>query len=147
MFSSHLRFCEINVPKNLKQSVCSISSPLITVGFMIVVFLRKSTIISFVLDALRRRLLLSHHSTSSFTYVLYQDSSPFVIKPATVVSSANLHIFTLSDVEAQSFVNREYKRGERTHPWGAPVFSTRTSESMPLNFTIWGRSSKKFKSQ
>ena len=42
-----------------------------------------------------------------------------VIKPTTVVSSANLMIELEACVAMQSWVNREYRRGLRTHPCGA----------------------------
>ena len=44
-----------------------------------------------------------------------------VIRPTTVVSSANLMMVLESCLAMQSWVNREYKRGLSTHPWGAPV--------------------------
>ena len=43
------------------------------------------------------------------------------IKPTTVVSSANLMIGLEACMATQSWVNREYRRGLRTHPCGAPV--------------------------
>ena len=45
-----------------------------------------------------------------------------------MVSSANFAILTDSDDEVQSLVNNEYKIGDRTHPYGAPVLRTRTFE-------------------
>ena len=44
-----------------------------------------------------------------------------VIKPTTVVSSANLMIQLEACMAKQSWVNREYRRGLSTHPFGAPV--------------------------
>ena len=44
-----------------------------------------------------------------------------MIRPITVVSSANLMMVFELCLAMQSWVNREYRRGLRTHPWGAPV--------------------------
>jgi hypothetical protein len=44
-----------------------------------------------------------------------------VIRPTTVVLSANLMMELVSCKALQVWVNREYSRGLRTHPCGAPV--------------------------
>ena len=58
-----------------------------------------------------------------------------------MVSSANFAIFTDSDV--QSFVESANRSGDSTQPCGAPVLMTMDFEVMPLNFTTWGRDSRK----
>ena len=58
------------------------------------------------------------------------------MRPTSVVSSANLAILTDGQDVLQSLVNKEYYNGERTQPWGAPVFKMRTFDNKPLNFTI-----------
>uniref|UniRef100_A0A3B1IXT6 exodeoxyribonuclease III n=1 Tax=Astyanax mexicanus TaxID=7994 RepID=A0A3B1IXT6_ASTMX len=52
--------------------------------------LLKSTTISLVLSTLRDRLLVLHQSVSHCTSSLYADSSFLLMRPTTVVSSANL---------------------------------------------------------
>ena len=50
----------------------------------------KSTMISFVLEVLRSRLLSEHHVARCRTSSLYAVSSLLLMRPITVVSSANL---------------------------------------------------------
>ena len=52
------RSLEIVEPKNVTESACKTSVPSMTRGWMGVFFLRKSMIISFVLDMFSTRLLL-----------------------------------------------------------------------------------------
>ncbi len=79
--------------------------------------LLKSTISSLVL----LMLLLWHQLFRVCTFSLQADSSSSVIRPTTVVSSANLTMTLELCVTTQSCVYREYRRGLRTQPWGAPV--------------------------
>ena len=53
------RSLEIVEPKNVTESACKTSVPSMTRGWMGVFFLRKSMIISFVLDMFSTRLLFS----------------------------------------------------------------------------------------
>ena len=50
-----------------------------------------------------------------------------IIKPTTVVSSANLMIDLEAYMAMQSCVNTEYRIGLRTHPCGAPWLRIRKS--------------------
>jgi hypothetical protein len=36
-------------------------------------------------------------------------------------------------------VNREYRRGQSTHPFGAPVLRISMAEMLLPTFTTWGR--------
>ena len=58
------RSLEIVEPKNVTESACKTSVPSMTRGWMGVFFLRKSMIISFVLDMFSTRLLFLHQPTS-----------------------------------------------------------------------------------
>ena len=80
----------------------------------------KYTISSFVLFTLRERLFSWHHSARGLTSSLLAVSSLLVIRPTTIVSSANL-IELEACVATQSWVNREYRRGLSMHPCGAPL--------------------------
>jgi hypothetical protein len=51
-------------------------------------------------------------------------SSPSVIKSTTVVSLANIMMGLESCASTQSRVNREYRRGVSTHPWGTPCWGS-----------------------
>ena len=69
-----------------------------------------------------------------------------VIKPTTVVSSANL-IELEACMATQSWVNREYRRGLRTHPCGAPVLRISGVEMLFPNLTTWGWPVRKSRTQ
>ena len=47
----------------------------------------------------------------------------------------------------QSWVNREYRRGLRMHPCGAPVFMISGVEMLFPTFTTWGAARQKFQDQ
>lgn len=83
---------------------------------------------SFILEVLSSRLLLMHHSESLATSSQQADSSPFDIKPTTVVSSANLMIVFVLWVGVQFWVYSEYNRGLSMQPCGAPVLRVRVVE-------------------
>ena len=138
---------EIIVPKNLKLSIISIGSLLITIGRMGVVFFLKSTTISLVLAAFSNKLLFAHHDVSSPIWALYADSSASLMSPDTVVSSANFVMWTDGWSERQSLVKIEYRSGDRTQPCGAPVLRVMVLDELLLNLTIWGRRSRKSSSQ
>jgi N-formylglutamate amidohydrolase len=70
-----------------------------------------------------------------------------VIRPATVVSSANLIMVLESCVATQSWVNMEYNGGLSTHPYGAPVLRVRAVEVMLPTITTWGRPIRKSRIQ
>lgn len=61
-------------------------------------------------------------SVCRLTILLYQT--------ITVVSSANFRSFTDRSAEGLSCVYREKRRGERTHPWWAPVLTVLLQEKM-----------------
>ena len=69
------------------------------------------------------------------------------MKPATVVSSANLMIELEVCVAKQSWVNREYRRGLRMHPVGAPVLRISGVYMLFPTFTTWGRPFRKSRTQ
>jgi len=52
------------------------------------------------------------------------------------VSSANLMLEL--DLATQSWVYRDYSRGLRTQPWGAPVFRVRGLEVCLSTLATWG---------
>ena len=147
MLTSHERSLEITVPRNLKESTCSTCSPLISKGASGSFFRRKSIIISFVLDTLSSRLFSEHQPTNRSTSPRYTLSSSFEMSPSTVVSSENLITTTDESEETQSLVNKVNKRGERTHPWGVPVFKMAHRENILLILTTWGRHKRKSRSQ
>ncbi len=66
-----------------------------------------------------------HHLVRVLTSSLWAVSSLSVIRPITVVSSANLTMTLELCVAVQSCVYREYRSGLRTQPWGAPVMRIR----------------------
>ena len=61
-----------------------------------------------------------------------------VIRPSTVLSSANLMMVLESCVAMQSWVNREYRRGLSMHPWGAPVLRISVADVLLPTLTTWG---------
>jgi hypothetical protein len=63
-----------------------------------------------------------------------------VIKPTTVVSSANLMIELEVCMATPPWVNSEYRRGLSTHPCGVPVLRVSEVEMLCPTFTIWGAS-------
>ena len=74
-----------------------------------------------------------HQDVWALTSSLYAVSSPSVIRPMTVVSSANLTMTLELFVATQSCVNREKKRGLSTQPCGAPVLRVRVEDvAFPL---------------
>ncbi|KAJ8353357.1 hypothetical protein SKAU_G00209240 [Synaphobranchus kaupii] len=74
-------------------------------------------------------------------------SSLLEIRPTTVVSSANLMTVLEFCVATRSWVYREYRRGMRTHPWGAPVLRVSGVEVVVPILTIWRRPNRKSKIQ
>ncbi len=64
-------------------------------------------------------------------------SSLSVIRPITVVSSANLTMTLELCVAVQSCVYREYRSGLRTQPCGAPVLRVRGDEVLLPILTTW----------
>ena len=66
-----------------------------------------------------------------------------MIRPTTVVSSANLMMVLESCLAMQSWVNREYRRGLCTHPSGAPVLRVSVVEMTLPTLTTWGRPGRK----
>ncbi len=53
-----------------------------------------------------------------------------LMRPMTVVSSANIRSLTEGSFEVQSFMYGEKSSGERTHPWGAPVLIVRVGNPL-----------------
>ncbi len=130
MWLSHFRSWEIVVPRNLNDFTA------VTLLFMMVTggrarggggggVLLKSMIISTVLSVLSSRLLRLHQTASSLTSCLYADSSPSLMKPISVASSADFRSLTEGSLDVQLLVYREKSSGERTQPWGAPVLIVR----------------------
>ena len=125
MLIDHFRSRESTEPRNLNDSTTETVLPRTESGSIQGGCFRKSTTISTVFCGLSTKLLLLHHATRCSTSHLYADSSPFLISPMTVVSSANFRILTEGFVEIQSFVYKEKSSGESTHPWGAPILTVR----------------------
>ena len=50
-------------------------------------------------------------------------------------------------VATQSWVNKEYRRGLRTHPCGAPVLRISGEEMLLPTLTTWGRPVRKSSTQ
>ena len=69
------------------------------------------------------------------------------ICPLIVESSANLISWTKAWWETQSLVKSEYRRGDRTHPCGAPVFRTIVDDWRLLSLIDWGRTTRKSRIQ
>ena len=65
---------------------------------------------------LRERLLSWYHTARSLNSSLKVVSLLSVIRPSTVVSSANLMMVLELCRAKQSWVNREYRRGLSKHP-------------------------------
>ncbi len=93
-------------PRNLKLETLSTQSPLIYIGWGSDLFLLKSTIIYFVFMVFKIKLLSLHHDDSFSTSSLYADSSPPLMSPTTVVSTANFTMELLGWVGVQSYVYR-----------------------------------------
>ena len=70
-----------------------------------------------------------------------------MIRPTTVVLSANLMMVLESCLTMQSWVNREYRRGLSTHPWGAPVLRISVADVLLPTLTTWGRPVRKSRIQ
>ncbi len=91
--------------------------------------LLKSTVIATVLNVFSSRFLWLHKMTNCSTSHLYADSSPFWMRPLSVVSSANFRSLTDSSPEVQLLVKREKSSVESIHPcwlsgcwmWFSPV--------------------------
>ena len=47
----------------------------------------------------------------------------------------------------QSWVNREYRRGLSTHPWGVPVLRISVADVLLPTLTSWGRPVRKYRIQ
>ncbi len=73
---------------------------------------------------------------------LKADSSSSVIRPNTVVSSANLAMTLELCVSTQSCVYKEYGRGLRTQPCGALVMRVSEEEMLLPTLTIYLLSDK-----
>ncbi len=64
------------------------------------------------------------------------DSLSSVIRPSTVVSSANVTMALELCVATPSCVYREYRRGMRTQPCGSPVLRVSGEEMLLLTLTV-----------
>lgn len=95
VFPDQDRSAEMTVPGKVKVWTISTRSPLMQRGAGSVLSLLQSRMSSFVFVVFRTRLLAEHHSVSLWTSFLETDSSPPVIKPTTVVSSANFKMVLL----------------------------------------------------
>ena len=65
----------------------------------------------------------------------------------TDVSSAKLMMVLESSLAMQSWVNREYRRGLSTHPWGAPVLRISMADISLPTLTTWWRPVRKYRIQ
>ena len=79
----------------------------------------------------------STHTVRSLTSFLLAVSLLSVIRPTTVVSSANLVL--VSYLAMQSWMNREFRRGLSTHPWGAPVLRISVADLLLPSLTTKSR--------
>ena len=70
-----------------------------------------------------------------------------MIRPTTVVSSANLMMVLKSCLAMQSWVNRECRRGLSTHPLMAPVLRISVADVLQPTLTTWGRPVRKSRIQ
>ncbi len=77
-------------PRNLVLLTLSTVAPLMVRGSCRECTLLKSPTISFVFFTFRERLLSLHHPARRLTSLLYFVSSLLLMRPTTVVSSANL---------------------------------------------------------
>ncbi len=123
-------------PRNLTLCTISTSWPLMDSGRWCrwLVFL-KSTTSSFVL-LLRERLRLLHHSVNCATSRLYADSSLLVMRPTTVVLSANFMIWLVLKLAEQSCVSNVNNKGLSTHPCGDPVLTVIILDVVLTNRTV-----------
>ncbi len=103
----------------------------------------KSTISSLVLLTFRERQLSWHHDVSLSTSSKYAASSLLETRPRTTVSSANLTMEVELCEDTQSWVYREYSRGLRTQPCGAPTFRVMELEVNWPTFTTCGLAVRK----
>ena len=120
-------------PRNLKLTTLSTTVPSMWIGVCSLCCFLKAIISTFVL-----RLLSWYHSARTLTSLLAV-SSLLVIRPTTVVSSANLMIELEVCMATQSRVNRLYRRGLRTHPCVAPVLRISGVEMLFPTLATWGR--------
>src|SRR4029434_715838 len=61
-----------------------------------------------------------------------------LMRPITVVSSANFTMVLEPCTAVQSWVKREWRRGLSTQPCGTPVFRMRVEEVWFSTLTDWG---------
>ena len=58
-----------------------------------------------------------------------------------------VRLYNLYEVDNYSFMNREYRSGERTDPWGVPVFMMLVLDAIPFILTTGGRCRRKSRIQ
>ncbi len=97
----------------------------------------------FGLLTFRERQLSWHHDVSLSTSSKYAASSLLEMRPRTTVSSANLTMEVELCEDTQSWVYREYSRGLRTQPCGAPTFRVMELEVNWPTFTTCGLAVRK----
>ena len=142
--SLKLSLLSIKVPKYLKFDSTSTDSLFTLAGTnTFLVFLAFSTN-SFVLPTFISKKLYSHHSFKSETCEKYvARESSFNSSPTSAMSSANLKRQVTAVCKFIWLVFIENNIGGRTHPWGAPEFSTTSSDRCPFTQTRCGRSRRK----
>ena len=142
--SLKLSLLSIKVPKYLKFDTTLTGLLFILTGTnTFLVFLAFSTN-SFVLPTFISKKLYSHHSFKSETCEKYvARESSFNSSSTSAMSSANLKRQVTADCKFIWLVYIENNMGERTHPWGAPEFSTTSSDRYPFTQTRCGRSRRK----
>ncbi len=110
-------------PRNLVLLTLSTVAPLMVRGACRECTLLKSTTISFVFSTFRREIVVTAPPGQAAHLAPVVVSSLLLMRPTTVVSSANLMKRLELFDGVQSWVSRVKRRGLSTHPWGAPVFS------------------------
>ncbi len=99
--------------------------------------LLKSTTSSLVLSMLSERVVLLAPFSQGTHLLSVGRLIVVVIRPITVVSSANLTMTLELCVAVQSCVYRQYRSGLRTQPCGAPVLRIRGDEVLLPILTTW----------
>ena len=147
VFRDQVNFSARWTSRNFVFITISTGEPWMFSGSWSLCAFRKSTTISLVLSIFRDRLLTLHQVISCSTSSLYDDSSFLLMRPTTVVSSANLMMWFESWSAMQSWVRSANSSGLISQPWGAPVLSMVVREVLFPIRTVWGLAIRKSISQ
>lgn len=119
---------------NLKLVRCSTIIPIMWIGVCVTILFPKVHNERLGLSGIKEQVIVSAPCCLYFLPVFWLIMS--LMRPVTLVSSANLIIVLEPCIGLQSWVKRDYRKGLSIKPWGMPVISEMAEEVMLFNLLV-----------